>query len=234
LWAQIAGTLCISNTIDFVDIECASHYRTERLTRLVIAIAAGDARLRHTLRASVSPGVRAPPTTTNDGDLLIEAERMWPKAKFVATDIDSSAIRRLSRLKPSWTAGRCDLRYSRSRNSCFALQQARGRVSLLLLNPPFSCRGGTKFPAETETGILFASAAMSFVVIASNYVAKKGEIVAILPFGCLYSAKDGRERSVVLAPSLNSSSPPGKAWRGWLWIALIVVAIAAAVIQVMK
>lgn len=46
--------------------------------------------------------------------------------------------------------------------------------------------------------------------------------------------KQRRERLVVLAPSLNSSAPPGKAWRGWLWIALIIFAIAAAAIQVMK
>ena len=46
--------------------------------------------------------------------------------------------------------------------------------------------------------------------------------------------KQRRERLVVLAPSLNASAPPGKAWRGWLWIALIVCAIAAVAIQIMK
>jgi len=35
-------------------------------------------------------------------------------------------------------------------------------------------------------------------------------------------------------PAPESSAPPGKAWRGWLWIALTVVAIAAAIIQLMK
>jgi hypothetical protein len=52
--------------------------------------------------------------------------------------------------------------------------------------------------------------------------------------GFTHLDKQRRERSVVLAPSLNSSAPPGKAWRGWLWIALIVVAIAAAALQIMK
>jgi hypothetical protein len=46
--------------------------------------------------------------------------------------------------------------------------------------------------------------------------------------------KQRRERLVVFAPSLNSSAPRGKAWREWLWIALVVVAIAAAAIQAMK
>jgi hypothetical protein len=46
--------------------------------------------------------------------------------------------------------------------------------------------------------------------------------------------KKRRERLVVLAPSLNSSAPTRKTWRGWLWIALIIFAIAAAAIQLMK
>jgi hypothetical protein len=36
------------------------------------------------------------------------------------------------------------------------------------------------------------------------------------------------------SPPINSIARPGPDWRGLLWIALIVVAIAAAAIQVMK
>jgi hypothetical protein len=43
--------------------------------------------------------------------------------------------------------------------------------------------------------------------------------------------KRRRERLVALAPSLNSSTPPGSASRGWLWIALIVVVIASAAMR---
>jgi hypothetical protein len=48
--------------------------------------------------------------------------------------------------------------------------------------------------------------------------------------------KPHHERSVPSTPdpTPESSTPPGKAWRGWLWIALIIFAIAAAAIQVMK
>jgi hypothetical protein len=46
--------------------------------------------------------------------------------------------------------------------------------------------------------------------------------------------KQRRERLVALAPALNSSASPGRAWRGWLWIVLIVFAIAATVAQAMK
>ena len=43
--------------------------------------------------------------------------------------------------------------------------------------------------------------------------------------------KRRRERVVALAPSLNSSTPPGSASRGWLWIALIVVVIVSAAMR---
>jgi hypothetical protein len=35
-------------------------------------------------------------------------------------------------------------------------------------------------------------------------------------------------------PSLDSSAPPRRDWRGLLWIAIIVLAIAAAAAQLMK
>jgi hypothetical protein len=43
--------------------------------------------------------------------------------------------------------------------------------------------------------------------------------------------KRRRECPVVLGPSLNSSTPPGSASRGSLWVALLVVVIASAAMQ---
>ena len=124
------------------------------------------------------------------GDLLLEAERAWPNANFVATDIDQHAIRRLTRLRPAWAFGRCDLRSARSRASCRVLRGILRSVSLMLLNPPFSCRGGTRFLVQTADGPLHASTAMSFLLLAAAYVADRGHIISILPLGCLHSAKD--------------------------------------------
>lgn len=125
-----------------------------------------------------------------NGDLLIEAERMWPTASFVATDIDRCAIRRLARRRPSWSVGRCDLRSPRSRTSCRALKNNRRSAGLMLLNPPFSCRGGTSFRVQTADGPLRASTAMSFLLLSTPYVADDGHIAAVLPLGCMYNAKD--------------------------------------------
>lgn len=48
--------------------------------------------------------------------------------------------------------------------------------------------------------------------------------------------KPYHERSVASAPdpAPESSTSPGKAWRGWLWIALLVLAIIAAVALAMQ
>ena len=127
-----------------------------------------------------------------NGDLLFAAERAWPAATFVATDINSRAVRRLARLRPSWTVGRCDLRSQRSRTASKALKNTTNSVCLMLLNPPFSCRGGTRFFVHTPTGPLYVSTAMSFLLLATEYVADDGHIVSVLPLGSLHSEKDAR------------------------------------------
>jgi predicted RNA methylase len=127
-----------------------------------------------------------------EGDLLFEAEGIWPLAKFVGTDIDPVAVRRLRRLRPDWNVGRANLRSGRSRARCTALECAAGSVSLLLLNPPFSCRGAARFQVDVPEGELSASAAMSFVLTAAKYLAANGAIVAILPLGCLHNDKDAQ------------------------------------------
>ena len=125
-----------------------------------------------------------------NGDLLIEAERTWPTASFVATDIDRRAIRRLAGRRPSWSVGRCDLRSPRSRASCRALKNSRRSACLMLLNPPFSCRGGTSFCVQTSDGPLHASTAMSFLLLSTLYIADHGHIATVLPLGCMHNAKD--------------------------------------------
>ncbi len=129
-----------------------------------------------------------------NGDLLLQAERLWPAATYVATDIDHRATRRLARLRSSWTVGRCDLRNPRSRSSSRILARIQRAASLLLLNPPFSCRGGTRFLVQTPNGPLYASTAMSFLLLATAYLAPNGNIVSVLPLGCLHNSKDAAAR----------------------------------------
>ena len=124
------------------------------------------------------------------GDLLLQAEALWPTACFAAVDIDPRAVSHLSRLRPHWQVGRCDLRKSRSRASSPVLKRVRKRISLLLLNPPFSCRGNKRFKANTPSGPIYASNAMSFLITSLAYLHPNGSVVAVLPIGALYCQKD--------------------------------------------
>ena len=155
-----------------------AHYTPSTVAKLLIR-AAQD--LQPTLIADLAAG---------NGDLLFEAELQWPEAVFLATDIDTMAVRRLARLRPFWKVGRCDLRNARSRASSRPLRSLSNSVSLMLLNPPFSCRGGSRHAVRTPAGLLQASTALCFLLLASRYVAPLGHIVSVLPANSLHSQKD--------------------------------------------
>ena len=155
-----------------------AHYTPTALAKSIVSAAAG---LEPKVVADLAAG---------RGDLLLEAEQRWPSATFIATDIDRASITYLSTLRPYWVVGQCDLRNSRSRSACRALRIAKHSINLLLLNPPFSCRGGAKFSVATRAGSLAASTAMSFLLLATEYVAEDATIAVILPLGCLTNIKD--------------------------------------------
>ena len=124
------------------------------------------------------------------GDLLFQAEAIWPRADYAAVDIDPAAVQRLKRHRTNWYVGRCDVRNPHSRAQSSVLRSIRNRISLLLLNPPFSCRGGKRFMADTITGPIYASAAMSFLITSLSYLHHDGSAIAVLPFGALHNQKD--------------------------------------------
>ena len=124
------------------------------------------------------------------GDLLLQAEKVWPQANYAAVDIDPSVVRHLRRVRPTWNVGRCDLLNSHARRRSPVLKRIRGRVSLLLLNPPFSCRGNTRYRTDVPERPIYASAAMSFLLTSLFYLHTSGVAVAILPYGVLHNQKD--------------------------------------------
>lgn len=124
------------------------------------------------------------------GQLLQMARHLWPNANFVATDIDRRAVCSLRRTEPEWEISRCDFLSSRSRRRCSALRKAKGKISLLLLNPPFSCRGGSRVSATLGGRDVRCSVALAFLVSSIEFLAPDGQIVAVLPAGSLESEKD--------------------------------------------
>ena len=128
--------------------------------------------------------------SAGNGELLRAAREKWPEAKFVATDISRQAIRYMRRQHPDWKLGTCDFLSTISRNRCDVLRRSLGRVDIVLLNPPFSCIGGTKHEAVLDGQTFGVSTAMAFLVTSLPYLNKNGAIYCILPNSTAYSERD--------------------------------------------
>ena len=124
------------------------------------------------------------------GELLLAAATVLPEATMVATDIDSRAVRDLRKISDSWRIGVCDFTNPRSRQSSPVLRSLNGRANLVLLNPPFSCRGGVK--VSTTVGGISSKCGpgLAFVVTSIDYMPEGGELIAVLPQGSLTSERD--------------------------------------------
>jgi hypothetical protein len=125
-----------------------------------------------------------------NGELLKAARSKWPHSRIIATDISRVAVRRLRKGQPGWDVERCDFLSASSRESCRTLVGLEGGVSLILLNPPFSCRGATTCRLAGDGYSIQCSRALAFVLNALRYLAPDGELICLLPAGSLHIQKD--------------------------------------------
>lgn len=128
--------------------------------------------------------------TAGDGELLRAATEKWPEAKCFATDIDPKCVSKLRRSHPDWTVGKCDFLNKKSRQTSSVLKSISDGVGLVLLNPPFSCRGNSTHLIETNDDEIRCSTAMAFVLSALPFLGASGKLVAVLPASSMKSRKD--------------------------------------------
>jgi hypothetical protein len=121
------------------------------------------------------------------GSLLRAASNRWPNAKLIATDICPATISAIRRAQPDWHAGVVNFLNPKSLSQCRPLRRP-GIANLVLLNPPFSCRGSKKVYFGSNR--LGCSTAMAFVLRALEFLSCDGELVAIIPEGSLHSERD--------------------------------------------
>lgn len=120
-----------------------------------------------------------------DGDLLKAVRIRFKDVKFFGTDISQDAISKLANENVGWTLGVCDFRNDDSVKNLSFLKSAS--FDLIVLNPPFTCKGANVELVEFN-GIKYkVSTAMMFVMKAVKYLSSIG---AILPISCVYSQKD--------------------------------------------
>jgi hypothetical protein len=128
--------------------------------------------------------------SAGDGALLLAAVERWPGSLMIATEVDGRLVDRLRKKHPDWIVSRCDFLDARSRAKCQAIHRASNGMSLILLNPPFSGRGGKKWRCELHGESFKCSQALAFAVTALNFLGPDGQLVAILPASCVRSEKD--------------------------------------------
>ncbi len=127
-----------------------------------------------------------------DGVLLRAAQKRWKKVKCYGTDISKNAIIFAKTHHSDWKLGKSDFLNPKSRNRCKALNTLKNGFDLVLLNPPFSCMGGTRHRIMLDNESFEASTAMAFVVESIKYLSKGGCLFAILPNSVAYSQKDAK------------------------------------------
>ncbi len=127
-----------------------------------------------------------------DGALLRAARESSVDSTFIATDACSKIVASLRKREPSWQVGRCNFLNPLSRAQCRAINGLTGKISLILLNPPFSCRGGAAWPIKVGGNLVRCSLALAFLLSALDFLASDGELIAVLPAGSPESEKDRR------------------------------------------
>lgn len=152
----------------------------------------------HLARRMVDSGaVKGEPRSVFDpamgsGNLLRAAYEKWRHAAaYYGCDIARSAVRFGRREHPEWFVGQCDFLSAGSRSRCGVVRAcASAGVDLVLLNPPFSGRGGACRSVVIGDEVEQCSVALGFVATCLQFVARSGTMIALLPAGTLSSEKD--------------------------------------------
>lgn len=125
-----------------------------------------------------------------NGSLLIAANERWSNAKFYGADISKIAVNFLRKNYCNWEFSQCDFTNEKSRINSKIIKSNRFGFDLILLNPPFSCRGGEVHKVILDDEVFLVSTSMLFVVESIKYISNDGVLFAILPISVAYSQKD--------------------------------------------
>ena len=128
------------------------------------------------------------------GELLNAAEKRWDNIKCYGTDISMDAVQTLKKAKPQWTLGICDFKDEKSRNKTFLVNL---KFDLVLLNPPFTCKGSTINTIQYDGKEYHVSTAIVYIIEALKYITEHGALYSIIPSGILFSKKDEKIRNAL-------------------------------------
>lgn len=124
------------------------------------------------------------------GSLLEAVEVSGRKSTLLAMDSDKQVVEDLRRRHPSWVISAADSLEDRSRSSSRAWRYARtAGVDWVVLNPPFSYRGGPAIRVEFGAFSGRVSPSAQFVAISLAELRPREGMIAILPDGVVRGEK---------------------------------------------
>ena len=123
-----------------------------------------------------------------DGNLLKAAARQLDGIELYGTDISYEALQNLAVDCPDFLLSYCDFRDDESVASVRFLRNHQ--FDLILLNPPFTCKGSIIEHVNLGGQDLKVSTAMLFLMRALRFLSDNGGLYAIMPISIIYSEKD--------------------------------------------
>ena len=135
--------------------------------------------------------------TMGGGSLLNAANVAWPNAKLFGNDIDKRALSAVSGLGLHASGFRGDFLSKKHVARLYGALEIAGHADVILLNPPFSCKGSTVVSSIFEDAEVQCSRAMAFLLGSCVFLKEGGEILGIVPRSCLRSEKDGTARELL-------------------------------------
>lgn len=129
------------------------------------------------------------------GNLLASAASRWPEASLYANDVDGSTIAIAKSALARLEYDQLDF-LSREFYEKYT-KRYKKTWSLVLLNPPFSQRDTLTHSPSGSYSSIKCSRAMAFVMTAVNYLAERGQLLAILPTSTLRNNLDQQAREIL-------------------------------------
>lgn len=123
-----------------------------------------------------------------DGELIRAVRNKYPDAICYGVDICNDVIANLKEKHSDWKLAVCDFEDDESVNHVDFIREML--FDLIMMNPPFTCKGSIVEIIEFEGLEFKVSTAMKFVMRALEHLSAEGGLYAILPISCVYSDKD--------------------------------------------
>jgi tRNA1(Val) A37 N6-methylase TrmN6 len=118
------------------------------------------------------------------------ADRFGDQVRLLAFDRDPMVVRHLRRVYPQWNVGRIDLFSSRSRASSRLWSDRSLELDAVVLNPPYSYRGGETRQTVVAGEIVRSTPASLFLAVALEKLRPGGTLLAVMPASAMDIQRD--------------------------------------------